>query len=134
MLQQLRAAPEKRPYNEALGGTYVSKKSRIGLIIGIVAVLVLAVRVLIAFERFSTVERDFESIQNGQSRTSVNTKFGKPNYYSGKCGTLVEIPAVKNCAVEYVYSHPLAPLLPDYYVISFSADGRVIQADHWVSP
>lgn len=41
---------------------------------------------------------------------------------------------VGNCATEYVYSHPLAPFLPDYYVFSFSADGRVIQAIHLVSP
>jgi hypothetical protein len=112
----------------------VSRKTWIRLIIGVPIVFVLTLRVVIAFERFSRVEQDFKSIQNGQSRASVTAKFGKPNYYSGKCGMMVEVPVGKNCAAEYVYSHPLAPLLPDYYVVSFSADGRVIQADHFVSP
>jgi hypothetical protein len=55
------------------------------------------------------------SIQNGDSRTSVVTKLGKPNYYPGPCG-VIHFPD-KNCAVEYVYSHPFAPLVPEYYIV-----------------
>jgi hypothetical protein len=113
---------------------YVSKKSRIGLTVGLVVALVLAARVSIAFKRFSKVEQDFHSIQQGQPRASVTTNFGKPNYYAGKCGKMEGEVVTNTCALEYVYSHPFAPLWPDYYVVSFSADDRVIQADHWVSP
>lgn len=109
-------------------------RTRLFFGIGIAVVLVLTVRMVIAFWQFSKVEQEFESIQQGQSRASVTWKFGKPNYYAGKCGRMVEVPVDKTCAVEYVYSHPFAPLLPDYYVVSFSADDRVIQADHLMSP
>jgi hypothetical protein len=57
---------------------------------------------------------------------------GKPNYYAGKCGE-IHVPD-KSCAVEYVYSHPFAPLVPQYYIVSFSQDDRVIEADEWNSP
>ncbi len=40
----------------------------------------------------------------------------------------------RNCAVEYVYSHPFAPLVPEYYIVSFSPEDRVIEADEWDSP
>jgi hypothetical protein len=57
---------------------------------------------------------------------------GKPNYYAGRCG-VIHVPD-KRCAVEYVYSHPFAPLVPEYYIVSFSSDDRVIEADQWDSP
>ena len=113
---------------------YVSKKNRIASIVGIVVLLILAGRVVVAFKQFTKVEREFQSIRQGQSRASVITNFGKPNYYAGKCGRMEGELVDEGCAVEYVYSHPFAPLLPDYYVVSFSVDDRVIQADHWVSP
>ncbi len=57
---------------------------------------------------------------------------GKPNYHEEKCG-VIHFPD-KNCAVEYVYSHPFAPLVPEYYIVSFSPKDRVIEADEWDSP
>jgi len=57
---------------------------------------------------------------------------GKPNYHAGECG-VIHFPS-KECAVEYVYSHPFAPLVPEYKIVSFSRDDRVIEADEWDSP
>jgi hypothetical protein len=62
--------------------------SRRFIILGTVALLVLVIawRLNIAFERFSNVQREFESIHSGDSRESVKARFGRPNYYAGKCG------------------------------------------------
>jgi len=59
-------------------------------------------------------------------------KMGKPNYHSGPCG-VIHFPD-KSCAKEYVYSHPFAPLVPEYYIVAFSSDDRVIEAAPWSSP
>jgi hypothetical protein len=89
-------------------------------------------RAVVAFTRFSKVKREFAAFQNGGSRASVIARIGKPNYYEGRCG-VIHFPD-KTCATEYVYSHPFAPLVPEYYIVSFSADDRIIEADRWDSP
>ena len=85
-----------------------------------------------AFARFSKIEKEFSSVELGQSRISVLGILGSPNYHEGKCG-VIHFPE-KNCAIEYVYSHPFAPWIPDYYIVAFSSENRVIEADHWTSP
>jgi hypothetical protein len=110
----------------------VSRRTRVILISAASIVLVLAVRTVFAFIPYSEVERGFASVRVGETRTAVITSIGKPNYYAGKCG-VIHFPD-KNCALEYVYSHPFAPIVPDYYIISFSADDRVIEAGPWDSP
>jgi len=110
----------------------MSRKTRIALSLTVGVLLILTVRTVVAFTRFSRVAREFASVQDGQSRASVITKMGKPNYYAGKCG-VIHFPD-KGCALEYVYSHPFAPIIPKYYIVSFSSDDRVIEADQWDSP
>ena len=94
--------------------------------------LVAGLRIAISFVRFSKVERKFASIQVGQSRQEIISRLGKPHYYSGRCGVIAD--PLKTCTLEYVYGHPFAPLIPDYYIVSFSSDERVIQADRYSSP
>lgn len=108
---------------------------RAARILGVVIILVfvvIALRTYFAFVQFWRVERGFKTVHLGQPRSSVFAKFGRPNYYSGSCGVIHV--ADKMCASEYVYSHPFAPLIPDYYIIDFSSDGRVIEANRWTSP
>ncbi len=31
----------------------------------------------------------------------------------------------KDCSYEYVYSHPFAPLVPEYYVVVFTDDSVI---------
>jgi hypothetical protein len=109
----------------------VLRRTRIILILAAI-VLVLAVRTVFVFARYSRVERVFASIQVGESRAAVIKQIGKPNYHGGKCG-VIHVPD-KNCSLEYVYSHPFAPIVPDYYIVSFSSDDHVIEADQWNSP
>ena len=107
-------------------------KVRVALILSLCVLLVLSVKTAIAFGRYAKAERSFTSVKIGDSRTAVNGTMGKPNYHEGKCG-VIHFPD-KNCAVEYVYSHPFAPLVPEYYIVSFSPEDRVIEADVWSSP
>ena len=110
----------------------VLRRTRIILISVAGIVLLLAVRTVFAFVRYSQVERGFASVHLGESRAGVIAKIGRPNYYAGKCG-VIHFPG-KDCSLEYVYSHPFAPIVPDYYIVSFSADHRVIEAGPFDSP
>ena len=110
----------------------VSRKVRVALVLSACVLLVLAARTAAAFARYSKAERYFASVQIGDSRASVVARMGKPNYHAGECG-VIHFPS-KECAVEYVYSHPFAPLIPEYKIVSFSRDDRVIEADEWDSP
>ena len=111
-----------------------SRNARVALILSLslCIILALAAKTAIAFQRYAKAERSFVSVQVGDSRSSVIGKMGKPNYHAGKCG-VIHFPD-KSCALEYVYSHPFAPLVPEYFIVSFSQDDRVIEADEWDSP
>jgi hypothetical protein len=108
---------------------------RKSLVLGIIlagVLLILGLKVVVSFARFSRVERPFANLRQGDSQTLVIAKLGTPNYHAGRCGDVV--PSPENCAHEYVYSDPLAPWIPDYYVVEFSAEGSVIRADYITSP
>jgi hypothetical protein len=108
------------------------RKWKIFWLVCALLLLILGLRTAISFARWAKVERGFESIQVGQSRLTVVGKLGRPNYHSGPCG-VIAVP-LKACALEYVYGHPFAPIVPDYYIVSFSSGEQVIEADRWSSP
>ena len=112
-----------------------TRERTIFIIVGgsLILILVLASRTPLKFLQWAKVHRNFDSVQVGQSRLTVLSKLGKPNYYAGPCGRSFTNP-LPTCAIEYVYGHPFSPLVPDYYVVSFSAGDRVIQADRLSSP
>ena len=110
----------------------MSRTGRIIAVVVLVAFVLAGAKLSAAFVRFSKVERQFASVRLGQSRNVVLAQLGRPNYHEGSCG-VIHFPA-KNCATEYVYSHPFAPWIPDYYIVSFSANDQVIEADRWTSP
>jgi hypothetical protein len=111
---------------------FVSQRLRIALLAGVAVLVAITVWTVVGFHRYSKVVREFPSISIGDSRSSVAAKLGNPNYYSGNCG-VIHFPD-KTCALEYVYSHPFAPLVPEYYIVSFSSDDHVIEASPWSSP
>jgi hypothetical protein len=110
----------------------VSRKSKMIVGIGAVLLTMTATKLTVAFVRYARVESRFSSIRDGDSRDSVISKLGKPNYYRGRCG-VIHVP-LKNCSLEFVYSHPFAPMIPEYQIISFSMDDHVIEAEDWKSP
>ncbi len=101
----------------------MSRSTRIVLAIGAAILLVIAGRIVLAFVRYDRVEREFPRIQSGESRASVVARLGRPNYHEGKCGTLSA--PYKNCSYEFIYSHPFAPWVPEYYVVAFSDDSVI---------
>jgi hypothetical protein len=105
----------------------VGRNTRASLIFLVCILFFLTARVVVAFARYSKLERQVAFIQIGDSRASVIARMGMPNYYSGTCG-VIHFPD-KKCTVEYVYSHPFAPLVPEYHIVAFSEDDRVIESD-----
>src|SRR5580692_3470159 len=73
-----------------------------------------------SFGRFNQIQRDFTKVQAGQSSASVIAALGKPNYHSGAC--LQDLTNTPKCSKQLVYSHPFAPLVPEYYVVSLTSD------------
>jgi len=108
------------------------KRRKIAIAVVLAVLLFAGAKFAVGLARFSNIEKQFPSVQIGQSQSAVLAKLGRPNYYEGKCG-VIHFPE-KNCATEYVYSHPFAPWAPDYYIVDFSPEARVIEADHWTSP
>jgi hypothetical protein len=104
----------------------MKRYTRIAVGAGILVLLVLVLRTRAQFAQFSQVQRAFPSVQYGEFRASVTAKLGMPNYHAGKCG-VIHFPD-KNCVTEYVYSHPFVYWFPEYYIVSFSAGDRVIEA------
>jgi hypothetical protein len=92
----------------------------------------LGARLEFSFIHFHHVEREFPSVQLGQSSDSVISMLGKPNYHSGEC--LQDLTNSATCNRQLVYSYPFAPLIPEYYVVSFSSDDKVIDAEKLDSP
>ncbi len=77
---------------------------------------------------------NFKKISSGMSPEPVIGTMGTPSW-DGKCGTrplATYLP--KDCVRELGYADTLAPLTPEYWLIWFGADGRVVDTAHLVSP
>jgi hypothetical protein len=98
----------------------------------VILVLLLTLKVSYSFLRFHHVRRTFDQIGIGFSRERVLDKLGQPNYHSGACLDDMKLSAL--CDRELVYSYPFAPWVPEYYVVDFSSDGRVLDREHVISP
>ena len=108
------------------------RKRKVAGLVCLTFLLATTLRASVLIARFAKVQREFSSLQIGQSRQSVVSKLGKPSYYSGRCGVIAT--PLPNCSLEYIYAPPLAPFYPDYYVVSFSSDDQIIDADRYPSP
>jgi hypothetical protein len=106
---------------------------RLALTFGVAVVVVLTIRTtvstVVAFRRFKRVERECASIQRGELRDSVTAKLGKPRW--ARCGGG---PHRNDCNEEYGYSHPFAPVVPRYFIVSFSEYDKVTEAKCFPSP
>lgn len=113
--------------------TWSKNRKRLALMFGVAVVMVLTIRTtvstVVAFRRFKRVERECASIQRGESRDSVTAKLGKPRW--ARCGGG---PHRNDCNEEYGYSHPFAPVVPRYFIVSFSDYDKVTDAKCFPSP
>ncbi len=110
----------------------ISRKSKVLAVLIGSAVFTSAARLSYSYLRYREVQRHFRRVAVGQSREEVERLLGKPNWHAGECGEI--LPDRGGCVTEYIYSHPFAPVLPDYYIVTFSKDDKVIEASRWSSP
>jgi len=76
----------------------------------------------------------FERIAIGDSREQVIRLLGKP-WRIEKCGEPFGNTGGKpGCLEDYLYASPYAPLIPQYWSVSFDRSGRVIEKYYYVSP
>jgi hypothetical protein len=107
------------------------KQKALAILIGS-AMFTAAARFSYSYLRYTTVGSRIHRVKPGATRQQVLDVLGAPNYHEGACGKIH--PAHRGCATEFVYAHPFAPLLPDYYVVEFSKEGRAIEAERITSP
>lgn len=90
----------------------------------------LAILVALAALTFGTLigarhtEKAFASIHMGDSKVQVIHVMGEPRHTS-VCSSLPKPP--EGCIQELLYAHPLAPVVPEYWIIRFGAAGNVLQ-------
>jgi hypothetical protein len=84
-----------------------------------------------ARQRF--LENQFTNVATGMSSMQVVAALGKPTTVT-RCGEAGGTEDLTQCARDFVYSDPLAPMIPRYYVVSFGGDGRVLHTAVLTSP
>jgi HAMP domain-containing protein len=105
---------------------------RLSRLILTAAALLAAALVVSCTVRQRFLEDHFADVAKGMPSTQVMAALGGPTSVT-RCGEAGgEILA--QCAREFVYSDPLAPLIPRYYVVSFGKDGRVLSTSVLTSP
>jgi hypothetical protein len=77
-------------------------------------------------------ERSSGEIRADDTRVVVLDRMGKP-WKDERCGEYLG-GSPSGCAEEFLYAHPYAPLVPEYWVVDFNQDRRVINSLHLISP
>jgi hypothetical protein len=83
------------------------------------------------FLRNSRIGGQFERVNVGASKEEVVRLLGTPSWIE-PCGKSFGTPR-PNCT-EYIYRNSFAPLMPEYYSISFDTSGHVIDTYVYSSP
>jgi hypothetical protein len=84
--------------------------------------------------RANTLTKNFERINIGDSRDWVVKLLGRPRSIE-KCGEPFGNPGgVPGCKEDYLYASPYAPLISEYWSVSFDNGGRVVDKFHYLSP
>ncbi|MGO8694594.1 MAG: hypothetical protein ACLQMF_13110, partial [Rectinemataceae bacterium] len=91
------------------------------------AVLIFIVVALLAWPpiRERQLSQGFAAVRVGDTRGSVRSQMRHP-WKDGACGYISDGPP--GCAEEFIYAHPYAPLVPEYWIISFDSRHKVLQA------
>jgi hypothetical protein len=78
------------------------------------------------------LERSFRSLQINDTRRTVMDQMGKPWKDDG-CGEFLG-GTMADCTEEFVYAHPFAPYVPEYWIVSFDSKSRAINMYYTTSP
>ena len=108
----------------------IRKIQLLGILVGVAASVWLGWTIF----RVKTIPQRFARISVGDSREQVVQLLGKPKSVE-KCGEPFGNPGGKfNCKEDYLYASPYAPVIPEYWSVSFDASGRVVEKYHFLSP
>ena len=95
-------------------------------------VLLIAALILWPVYRVRRLTNAFSRVKQNDARDPVLKHIGKP-WKDEECGKyLGGVPT--GCAEEFIYAHPYAPYVPEYWVIDFSSSHRVISKVQLISP
>ncbi len=90
----------------------------------------LAVLTLLAGTTFGTLisarhrEKAFASLHVGDTQAQVIQRMG----IARQTGSCTDLPHPKpGCTAELLYAHPLAPIVPEYWIIRLDTTGRIQQ-------
>src|ERR1700751_5787294 len=83
------------------------------------------------FVRNSRIGTRHQSVTVGASKEHVVQLLGAPSWVE-PCGKSIGTPK-PNCT-EYIYRNSFAPLLPEYYSVSFDTSRHVVDKDVYSSP
>jgi hypothetical protein len=104
------------------------KQVSFGVLIGaLVCALILSPILRVRF-----LESAFNKLKVNDSRESVLKRVGRPWREDG-CGVFLG-GKPPGCAEEFVYANPFAPYVPEYWIVSFDMNGRVIDLYYTTSP
>ena len=106
----------------------MTRKIGVGLM---VAAGLVALSVGWGFYRNSTINRRFVGVTVGATDAQVRHLLGRPSWIE-PCGASFGTPK-PNCT-EYLYRNSFAPLVPEYYSVSFDATSHVIDKYVYESP
>jgi hypothetical protein len=76
---------------------------------------------------------EFEKVSIGTSKFEVARSLGKPDKIE-PCNESFGGPPATNCAEEFLYGNSFAPIVPEYWSVSFDKSGRVIAKNIYSSP
>jgi hypothetical protein len=83
------------------------------------------------FYRNSRISSRYDAVSVGASDQQVVRLLGTPSWVE-PCGKSFGTPK-PNCT-EYIYRNSFAPLLPEYYSVSFDTSGHVVDKHVYSSP
>ena len=83
------------------------------------------------FFRNSRIGAQFDRVNVGASKEQVVRLLGTPSWIE-PCGKSFGT-RKPNCT-EYIYRNPFAPLVPEFYSVSFDTSGHVVDKDVYSSP
>jgi len=120
----------------AVSGSNLLSVNRSYKIIVVITILAAAAWFAWGILRDKQLARDFDKVKTGASEYEVVKTIGKPKKIE-KCGEFLgplSNTDLKDCAKEYLYASPFAPLVPQYYVVRFDAHSRVWETVALSSP
>ncbi len=115
--------------------TYFTVKRPASIVVGIICTIVLGLSIwlVLGIVRQNKLDKGFSIVKTGANQFEVIQLLGRPTRI-GRCGDFFHQKAPSGCVTEYVYSASFAPLVPQYYVVSFDGTGRVLETFNWSSP